>query len=520
MTGVVEVSRSKWLALTAMMFAVAMTFIDQTIVAIATPDVAQELSLSRSGSQWVVNGYLLALAAGFAFGGRLADVIGSRRMVLIGIVGFAGTSALCGFTPTGAIAETWIITFRVLQGLSAALMIPAALAVVVASFPLQERGKALAIFFGVSGGLTAVGPIAGGYLTQWTWRSIFWINIPVAVLAIVLTVMAGITVRGKREPIDVRGALLIGAGMALSVLGLEQAASWGWDDWKTWTCIIGGLVILVGFVLFQLRIPYPLIKVRIFRDRAFVVDNAVLFFSMMAFVPVFFFASVYSQLSLGFSASSAGLYILIFFGGFGPAAQVAGRMFDKQGARPCLLIGGVIGTIGFGAWAWTLTDLNLGSQWWAIILAGVGIGFILGPSSTDAVNRAIGASYGEVTGISQTIRNYGSALGLAILSTLLANVFAARLTTTLVGSGMPADQAAELAAKIAAEGSAGSGSGAAGAPPGFETALAADFAVATQAAMWGMAVALLISFLIAFLHPGGRVTHETPATADPEPATS
>lgn len=509
MTAVTEVSRSKWLALTAMMFAVAMTFIDQTIVAIATPDVARELSLSRSGSQWVVNAYLLALAAGFAFGGRLADVLGSRRMVLIGIVGFAGTSALCGFTPTGSIAETWIIVFRALQGFSAAIMIPAALAVVVASFPLQERGKALAIFFGVSGGLTAIGPIAGGYLTQWTWRSIFWINIPVAVLAVVLTVMAGITVRGKREPIDVRGALLIGAGMALSVLGLEQAASWGWSDWKTWTCIIGGLLILVGFVLFQLRVPFPLIKVRIFRDRAFVVDNAVLFFSMMAFVPVFFFASVYAQLSLGYTATSAGLYILIFFGGFGPAAQVAGRMFDNRGAKPCLMIGGVLGTAGFAAWAWTLTDLNLGAQWWAIILAGAGIGFILGPSSTDAVNRAIGASYGEVTGISQTIRNYGSALGLAILSTLLANVFASRLTSTLVADGMPQAQAAELATRIAAEGNASSAGGSTPMPPGFETALANDFAAATQATMWGMAVALLISFLIAFLHPGGRVTAET-----------
>jgi len=117
---------SKNLVLAAMVFAVAMTFIDQTIVAIATPQVAEELSLSRSGSAWVINAYLLALAAGFALGGRLADVIGSKKMVLVGIVGFATTSLLCGLTPTGDIAEPWIITFRALQGLSAALMIPAA----------------------------------------------------------------------------------------------------------------------------------------------------------------------------------------------------------------------------------------------------------------------------------------------------------------------------------------------------------------------------------------------------------
>ena len=300
-------AKSKNLALAAMLFAVAMTFIDQTIVAIASPNIQSELDLSRSGVQWVINGYILALAAGFALGGRLADVIGSKRVVLVGIIGFAGASALCGFTPKGSFAEAWIIVFRVIQGLSAALMIPAALAVVVSAFPLRERGRALAIFFGVSGGLTAIGPIAGGFLTQWTWRAIFWINIPVAILAVILTLMAGIQSAPRKEKIDWPGAALIAAGMALSVLGFEQAASWGWADLRTWGCIIGGLIILVIFWFVQLRTPMPLIKVRIFKGRAFLVDNAVLFFSMVAFVPVFFFASVYSQVSLGYDSNNAGL---------------------------------------------------------------------------------------------------------------------------------------------------------------------------------------------------------------------
>ena len=340
-------ARSKGLALTAMLFAVAMTFIDQTIVAIASPNIAQELDLSRSGVQWVINAYILALAAGFALGGRLADVLGSRRVVLVGIVGFAGASALCGFTPKGSYAEAWIIVFRAIQGLSAALMIPAALAVVVSSFPLRERGRALAIFFGVSGGLTAIGPIAGGYLTQWTWRAIFWINIPVAVLAVVLTLMAGIHSAPRRDRIDWRGAALVAAGMALSVYGFEQASSWGWGDGRTWACIIGGLVVLVVFVLVELRTPVPLIKIRIFTDRAFAVDNAVLFFSMVAFVPVFFFASVYSQVSLGYDANSAGLYLLLFFGGFAPAAQVGGRILDDRGAKPAIVAGSALGAVGF-----------------------------------------------------------------------------------------------------------------------------------------------------------------------------
>ena len=219
---------SKYVALTATLFAVAMTFIDQTIVAIASPSIQSHLALSRSGTQWCVNAYLLALAATFALGGRLADVLGQRRMATIGIIGFAAASALCGATPSSSLAETWMITFRSLQGVSAALMIPAALAIVVAAFPLHERGRALALFFGISGGLTAIGPIAGGFLTQWTWRAIFWINVPIAVLALVLLGAAHVAESRRDEAIDKVGAVLVAAGMALSVIGFEQAASWGW----------------------------------------------------------------------------------------------------------------------------------------------------------------------------------------------------------------------------------------------------------------------------------------------------
>ena len=169
---------NKGLVLAAMVFAVAMTFIDQTIVAIAIPSLQKDLSLTPTGAQWIINGYLLALSALFAFGGKLGDVLGRRRMVVIGVLGFAITSAACGLTPTGSIAQAWIITFRVLQGATAALLFPAAVAIVVASFPLHERGKAMAIFFGISGGLTAIGPVAGGYLTQWTWRAISTIGAP------------------------------------------------------------------------------------------------------------------------------------------------------------------------------------------------------------------------------------------------------------------------------------------------------------------------------------------------------
>ena len=161
--------------LAAMILAVAMTFIDQTIVSVAAPTVQRGLGLSSTGIQWAVNAYILALAAFFAFGGRLADTIGHTKVLVVGVIVFAGASAMCGLAPSGSFAEAWIIVARAVQGAGAAIMFPAALAIVVQTFPLNHRGRALALFFGVAGALTAIGPIAGGYLTQWTWRAIFWV---------------------------------------------------------------------------------------------------------------------------------------------------------------------------------------------------------------------------------------------------------------------------------------------------------------------------------------------------------
>ena len=164
MTGVqtMQSAKSRNLVLAAMIFAVSMMFIDQTIVSIAAPNIQEELGLTATGVQWAINAYLLSLAAFFAFGGRLADTVGHRRMVTLGVLVFAGASAMCGLTPKGSIAEAWLVTFRAVQGFGGAIMFPAALAIVVQTFSLHERGKALALFFGIAGGLTAVGPALGG----------------------------------------------------------------------------------------------------------------------------------------------------------------------------------------------------------------------------------------------------------------------------------------------------------------------------------------------------------------------
>jgi EmrB/QacA subfamily drug resistance transporter len=508
------VDRNK-LVLTAMIFAVAMLFIDQTIVALAIPNLQHDLHLSSTGSQWIVNGYLLSLSALFALGGKIADVFGPRRSVIIGVISFATCSALCGATPTGSIGETWMIVFRVLQGASAALLFPAALAIVVATYEVSERGKALAVFFSITGALTAVGPIAGGYLTEWTWRAIFWVNVPVAIIAIVLTVISKPSEERSRSRIDLRGAALVGSGMGVAVLGLQQASVWGWDSPATWLCLVVGVALLGVFARFELRVKDPLVPMRLFADRGFAVDNVVLFLLSICFVPLFFFISLYSQIALGESASDAGLVILVFFLGFTVGARRGGAILDSKGARPTVVPGCAIAAVGFYLWASELDNLSFNEQWYFLALAGLGVGMVLGPVSTDALNRAARATYGSVTGLTQTVRNFGGSLGLAVLGSILITENVSRVEKTLGRVGVPKAQAGSVAHAISG---AARGSGGSGAPGGrgahaVTHQIQLDFAHSTQTVVYGMAGAMALAFVVALrAMPGGRAQQVEDAT--------
>jgi EmrB/QacA subfamily drug resistance transporter len=484
--------RSKTLVLAAMIFAVAMTFIDQTIVSIAVPQIQRELGLSNTGVQWVVNSYLLALAALFAFGGRLADTAGHRKMVVLGVIVFTGASALCGLTPKGGLAQTWIVTFRAVQGAGGAIMFPAALAIVVQTFPLRERGRALAVFFGIAGGLTAIGPILGGYLTEWTWRAIFWVNIPVALIALALIALAKPVTEHRPARMDYRGLALIAGGVALSVFGFQQAPVWGWTNPAIGLCIVAGAALLVVFCLVERRTESPLIQVRIFRIRPFLVENLVLGIAMLVFVPVFFFASEYAQIALGKSAQEAGLYLLYFFLGFVVASQLGGRMLDRGGAKRPVVLGCALSAVGFLLWAGKVTQLDFGTQQGYVVLAGAGMGMMLGPASTDAVNRASRLSYGEATGITQTVRNYAASLGLAILGTTLVSQMRSRVTTSLIDQGVPAGQAAAQAKLF----SQSQGGGSTGVIPEF---IRLDFAYATRTVLYAMAAIMAAAAVVALL---------------------
>jgi EmrB/QacA subfamily drug resistance transporter len=483
--------QSRSLILTAMIFAVAMTFIDQTIVSIASTTIQHDLGLSSSGMQWAINAYLLSLSAFFAFGGRLGDTVGHRRMVVLGVIIFAGASALCGATPRGGAAEAWLITFRAIQGLGGAIMFPAAIAIVVQTFDLRSRGRALALFFGVAGGLTAVGPVAGGYLIEWTWRSIFWINIPVALIALVLIFISKPSNESRPAPMDYRGLALIVGGVGLSVFGFQQSALWGWGNPAIAICIVAGLILLVVFYFVELRTESPLMNVRIFENRTFLVENIVLFIAMMAFIPVFFFASTYGQISLAEKATQSSVFLLYFFVGFVVFAQIGGRMLDRIGAKRPVVLGCILSAVGFALWAGRVTSLKSSGQIIFIVMAGAGMGLMLGQANTDAINRASRYTYGEATGITQTVRNYGASLGFAILGTILINEFRDAINSSLIAQGVPAAAAAKQAAQIA---QLQGGSGGVSTIPQF---IRADFAGAIRDVLYGMAIVMAIAALVA-----------------------
>jgi len=365
----------------------------------------------------------------------------------------------------------------------------------------------MAMFFGLTGAFTALGPILGDYLLDYSWRAIFWVNLPVAAAAVVVILAARIPETRTPARIDWRGAVLVATGMALSVLGFSQSSSWGWSSTATLACLGGGALFLAAFVFVELRTAEPLVRLSIFRARGFRVDSGVLFLAMIGFIPVSYFLSMYAHISLGMDATGATHLMIMFFLGYFVAAQLGGRIFDTRGAKPTILLGCAVAAAGFVWWATQITTLDASAQHLPLVVAGAGIGLLLGPSSSDAVSRARHASYGEVTGVNQSVRNYGSALGFAVLGTILTHVFTSRFTQSLVDLGTPR-ATAEQAASHASSG-AGASSGAlstlpASARAAVEHAAAHDFAVGMQAVLIGMAAALVLAFCVALLHPGDR----------------
>jgi EmrB/QacA subfamily drug resistance transporter len=400
----------RWLVLVAMTGSLSMIMLDQTVVSVALPSMARELPLTPHGQQWVVNAYVLSLAALVALGGRAADLLGRPRAFRLGVTLFFLASAGCAISWDAAS----IVAFRVLQGAGGALMIPVSATIVLGAFPDGERGRVMALYAGISQVFLALGPLVGGLLTEYvTWRAVFLLNVPVGIATLVLVSVAGIENRpvpGSR--ISVPDAVLAVGGLALVTLGVQQLTGWGV---LSTVPLAGGVGLVAWFVLRQLRSPDPLIRVRLFADRGFTGDAVVMGLVQFGLLGLVLYSSIYLQELLGLGPMAAGLAALPLILPLTVAAQAGGRWYDRGGARPPVLAGMSLCTVGAVAWLLALPALDYAWQVPGMVLVGAGLGLTLSPTTTDALGRVGDAERGQASGVVQTVRQIGGTLGVAVI---------------------------------------------------------------------------------------------------------
>lgn len=410
----------RWLILVAMTGALSMVTLDQTVVSVALPTMAHDLPLTASGQQWVVNAYVLAMAGLVAIGGKLGDRFGQVSTFRAGVILFFLASAACGLTPRGAVGESWMIAARAAQGVGAALMMPISAVIVMAAFAVQERGRAMAIYVGLSQVFLAVGPLLGGILTQQvSWRSVFWLNVPVGIAALILVQVARPdNTRQDGAQVNPFWAALLVAGLGSTVYAIQEANNWSWTSPVTLSLLAGGLGLTLLFVRTQLKTARPLVDVRLFTRPGFSSNAAVVGLSQFALLAIVLFSSIYFQELLGFSPMECGLAALPLILPIALGSQLAGRWYDQTGVRPTVLTGLALAAVGVVAWAASLLTLSYLPQLPGMILTGLGIG-LMSPTNTDALGRVGGPDRAQASGLVQAVRQLGGTLGIAVIGGLI-----------------------------------------------------------------------------------------------------
>jgi EmrB/QacA subfamily drug resistance transporter len=401
-----------------------MTLLDLTIVNIAIPDMISRLHASLDGVLWVINAYALVLAVLLITAGRLGDLWGQRRLFIIGVILFTLASAACGFSPTVG----WLIAFRALQGVGAALLLPQTLAILTTVFPPQRRGAAFGIWGAVAGVATIAGPTLGGLLVSaFDWRYIFFINLPIGAAVIVMSVLLIPDVKvGARHRLDVPGVLLATAGLLAICYGLVEGQKYSWGQIVSFISIplviAAGVVLLAIFLLVQARTQdkEPLVPFTLFHDRNFSLMNWVSGVLSVGMMGIFLPFTIYLQSALGFSALKAGLTmapasIISMF-----VAPVAGRMTDKIGGKYILMSGLMLFAVGFGL---TAVIATTASRWqdfiWTLSIAGLGMGCTFAPMTTVAMRNIEPRVAGAASGMINTVRQVGAVIGTAAVGALL-----------------------------------------------------------------------------------------------------
>ena len=409
----------KWWTLAAVSIGLFMVMLDNTVVNVALPTISRELKIGMSSLEWVVNGYTLSFAMLMLTGGKLADYFGRRRFFAIGLVLFTAASLMCGLSDSDA----WLIGARVVQGAGAALLAPATLSIISATFPHEERGTAIGIWAGVSATALAIGPLVGGLVTEhlgWNW--IFFINVPIGALGLAAA-FAWIdesrdTASGQR--LDILGLALSALGVFALTYALIDANRYGWGSTRIVSLFVVAFGSLAAFVAVELRERSPMLDLSRFRDATFTGGNVVALLSSVALFGIVFYLSLYMQEILRYSAVQAGVAQLPFTGLIVFVAPLAGKLTDRLGPRLPV----ALGTLLLAGSLALFTQMEVHSHYLRIlpglIVGGIGTGLTMGPTTVAVLSVVPVDEAGVGSGVVNTFRQTGGALGIAVMGAIVS----------------------------------------------------------------------------------------------------
>ena len=406
------------MTLAAVSFGLFMIMLDNTVVNVALPSIQRDLGADLSELEWIVTGYALTFASLMLVGGKVADAYGRRLIFVVGIVVFTLASLLCGL----AGSSEMLIGARVLQGAGAALMNPATLSIIAATFPPRQRGTAIGIWAGISALALAIGPLVGGLITEhleWSW--IFFVNVPIGALAIVASYLFIDESRDETHAsLDIPGLATSSIGLFALTYGLIEANTYGWTS----TRIVGAFVLagvgLASFVVIERRRRHPMLPLDLFRSGTYVGANLVVLLVALAMFGVFFFVSLYMQNILGYSPVETGaaflpLTILIIL-----VAPIAGKTSDRIGSRGLMTAGMVLIAVQLVMFSRLSVDATFWNLLPAFIIGGVGMGLTMTPSAAAATRSVPVEKSGVGAAVLNSARQVGGTMGVAIMGAIVA----------------------------------------------------------------------------------------------------
>ena len=417
----------KWWTLAAVAFGLFMIMLDNTVVNVALPAIQADLNADLSELEWIVAGYALTFAALLLTGGKLADLLGRRLIFVIGLAVFTASSLACGLADSGEV----LIAARVVQGVGAALMNPATLSIISATFPPQQRGTAIGIWAGISALALAIGPLVGGLLTEHaSWHWIFFVNVPVGLIAIAASLLLIDESRdtSAEQRLDLPGLLTSSIGLFSLTYGLIEANTYGWTSGRIIAAFAVAAVALVSFVLLERFQRLPMLDLSLFRNPTFAGANGVMLLVALAMFGVFFFVSLYMQNVLGYSAVQAGAAFLPMTGLIVLVAPLAGKASDRFGSRWLMATGMVL----LATQLFYFSRLGLHESYWtilpAMIIGGFGMSLVMTPSAAAAMSGVPVDKVGVGSGVLNSARQVGGSVGIALIGAIIAHEAAGRRT--------------------------------------------------------------------------------------------